>query len=563
MKKLLFAVFFIFTLISTVLGQTTYYVNYTNGMDGNLGTEESSPWKTLTQVNSFSFLPGDSILFKCGETWRGQLLPKSGSSINRIVYGSYGNGDLPNLQQSYNMNLESDWTVQDGNIWECTTLSPTDVGNIIFDNEDHAGIKKMNINNLQEQDDFYYKINTGELSIYSEKNPAIVHSIVECALREHIVDFTNCSYITFENLALKYGAAHGFGGSEVNYVTIKNCKISWIGGGDLNMDGEIRYGNGIEFWSNANNCIVENNKIWEIFDTGVTNQCLSQSTQQNIIYRNNVIWNCGMAALEVWNRPESSIIDKIFFENNTCINIGYGWSESQRTDNLGSCFAEFSSIAQTDSVVIRNNIFVNPKRFFYVYHDDETFQDLIIDYNCYYKSETLDTFNVNYTTQDLILIQDFDQYKVFSNYESNSIFDSPEFTNIGADPYQMTPESPCVDAGISTNVPYDHIGTLRPQGAGFDIGAYETIPTFVPNQSIYSSTFKVYPNPSLGNIYISALEVFDTKQIEVYIFDLGGKLLRNFSKELSSKISLNLPSGTYLMQVKNITKTETFTIVII
>jgi hypothetical protein len=212
-------------------------------------------------------------------------------------------------------------------------------------------------------------------------------------------------------------------------------------------------------------------------------------------------------------------------------------------------------------VVIRNNIFINPKRFFYAYHEDETFLNLIIDYNCYYKNEPLDTFTANYITQEITLVQNFDQYQEFSDYETNSIFEFPEFLNIGINPYQISSESPCVDAGRNVNVPTDHIGTLRPQGAAFDIGAYETINTSILEIPSNSSSFKVYPNPSSGDVYISDFGTFYNKQIEVSIFNLEGKLQSTSKNELNSKISLNLPSGTYLIQVKNTTKTETFTIV--
>jgi hypothetical protein len=37
----------------------TYYVDATNGNDANNGTSESTPWKTIAQVNASTFNPGD------------------------------------------------------------------------------------------------------------------------------------------------------------------------------------------------------------------------------------------------------------------------------------------------------------------------------------------------------------------------------------------------------------------------------------------------------------------------------------------------------------------------
>jgi len=43
----------------------------------------------------------------------------------------------------------------------------------------------------------------------------------------------------------------------------------------------------------------------------------------------------------------------------------------------------------------------------------------------------------------------------------------------GASDYHLQPNSPAIDAGVPTSAWRDHEGTPRPQGSGFDIGAYE------------------------------------------------------------------------------------------
>jgi len=44
---------------------------------------------------------------------------------------------------------------------------------------------------------------------------------------------------------------------------------------------------------------------------------------------------------------------------------------------------------------------------------------------------------------------------------------------VGASDYHLQPRSPAIDAGVPTSASRDHDGTPRPQGSGFDIGAYE------------------------------------------------------------------------------------------
>lgn len=76
---------------------TTYYVDATGGNDGDPGTSPGTAWQTIGKVNGETFNPGDSILFKRGETWSGTVLqpPSSGASGSPITFGAYDSGALP------------------------------------------------------------------------------------------------------------------------------------------------------------------------------------------------------------------------------------------------------------------------------------------------------------------------------------------------------------------------------------------------------------------------------------------------------------------------------------
>ena len=78
---------------------STYYVDATGGNDSNNGLSTAAAWKTISKVNSSSFLPGDTILLKRGEIWREKLTVPSGGSVgNPITLGSYGIGAKPIIQ---------------------------------------------------------------------------------------------------------------------------------------------------------------------------------------------------------------------------------------------------------------------------------------------------------------------------------------------------------------------------------------------------------------------------------------------------------------------------------
>lgn len=75
-----------------------FYVS-SQGDDSAAGTSEDAAWKTLSRVNQEHFIPGDRILFCCGDEWENEtLFPHgSGENGNMISIGSYGNGAMPKI----------------------------------------------------------------------------------------------------------------------------------------------------------------------------------------------------------------------------------------------------------------------------------------------------------------------------------------------------------------------------------------------------------------------------------------------------------------------------------
>jgi uncharacterized protein (TIGR02145 family) len=69
-----------------------YYISNT-GSDSNSGTSSITPWNSIDRVNSFSFLTGDQVLFKRGNTFRGVLMPKTSGSSGVGKTGIYCMGD--------------------------------------------------------------------------------------------------------------------------------------------------------------------------------------------------------------------------------------------------------------------------------------------------------------------------------------------------------------------------------------------------------------------------------------------------------------------------------------
>ncbi|MEO8768987.1 MAG: T9SS type A sorting domain-containing protein [Ferruginibacter sp.] len=106
----------IFLLIAGVSNATDYYVSV-SGNDSNNGTSSTTPWKTLSKVESVSnngtIHAGDRILFKCGDSFTGTMSiasiwghnAKSGTATSPITLGSYGTGAKPTFLYPTTSNL--------------------------------------------------------------------------------------------------------------------------------------------------------------------------------------------------------------------------------------------------------------------------------------------------------------------------------------------------------------------------------------------------------------------------------------------------------------------------
>jgi len=170
MKEIATILYLSMVLTISSYAQNTFYIDMTNGNDTNNGISITTSWKTINKVNQQSFVAGDSILFKRGETWTGTRLyieSNSGTLSNNIVYGAYGEGTKPIISSV--VPHSHSWINTTGNIWKATN-PPTNHPNRILIN----GIEKLRANIPSELDGItYYWLfdNLNDLYIYSNTDP--------------------------------------------------------------------------------------------------------------------------------------------------------------------------------------------------------------------------------------------------------------------------------------------------------------------------------------------------------------------------------------------------------
>lgn len=166
-----------------------FYVDATGGSDTNSGTAEYSAWKTLGKVNSRTYQPGDTILFKAGENWTGQLMPQgSGTDGSPIVIDSYGDGAKPAIDAGgttsndgavirfYNQQY---WEINNLDLMNDAASGSTRNGILVLGKDsgvlNHFYIRNCNIHDIQSVNS-YVEVYMGDNPIFS--NPVFGDNIV-------------------------------------------------------------------------------------------------------------------------------------------------------------------------------------------------------------------------------------------------------------------------------------------------------------------------------------------------------------------------------------------------
>ena len=495
-------------MITNNVRASDYYVS-AQGNDAASGLTPATPWLTIEKVNKTQFAPGDAILFRRGDAWReGQALYglSNGVAGRPITFGAYGEGAKPLILASKDISSSTFWTRSSGNVWKTTVpinittrdltrrgwehrqITP-DVANLIFNNEESVGVKKRFLDNLKAQGDFCLNLADTLLYLYSETNPATYYRRIEATgIRnaENNIEIVNGHHLVFENLDIRYSKNNGLFLRDCTNIEIRTCDFSWIGGCYFPIDtfmnnprpNPARMGNGVQLWMGNSDITVRNCRFNQIYDAAISPQGQGAAyTLKNLRFHHNVMNNC-FYSFEFWGRPATSSGDGIYFENNTCLNSGSGWSTAQRPDKGGAAHLKFfHSDMAFSNVFIRNNIFhksVNSCLFSMAESSgsstDALWAAFTMDYNCYYQSSQMPRKQVilwrggSARGGGDYFMTDLDAYRKRTGKESHTIFADPMLSSDST----LQSGSPAIDAGIDVGYPYS--GTVPDMGA-FEAGS--------------------------------------------------------------------------------------------
>ena len=205
-------------ITATQVHAAVYYVDSVNGSDSYSGLSTSSPWRTLAKVSGSSIRPGDSVLLRCGRTWREQLTIRfSGTASSPITIGSYGTGDKPAICGADV--FSSGWVSIGSNKWYHSSVS-LDPDQVLFN--EIRGKRKSSSGYLVNPRDWCYDAGTDRVYVYSGTNPA--NLTVEVGIRNNTVKFNGYDYIVVEDLQFektRHALVTFDNGS--TYCTIRDC----------------------------------------------------------------------------------------------------------------------------------------------------------------------------------------------------------------------------------------------------------------------------------------------------------------------------------------------------
>ena len=347
----------------------TYYIS-ASGCDKNDGLSPATPWQTIKKVNS-DLQGGDTVCFKRGDTFFGQIrAPKNNDSGTPTTYKAYGEGTKPTVSQ-YKIAKRGVWENVGDGIWRIDLTDITKFDGNINELDTNVGFMKVDgrirpkkyfaLDKLAEQWDYYN--DKQYVYVKSSDNPSEIASEIKFAC--NIINLPFVDNLWVEDIIFIGSGSHGISGT-VNNATIKNCEFHELGGSELTTHFRpgVRYGNGVECWTDSSNVLVENCRFSNIFDVALTMQGHDvTSGWVNITFRGNVIWNC-QQGFEIWSRGEleNTGFQNCVFENNVCIDSGNSWGYDVRGNK--QCSADlliYDLGCPLCDIIVRNNTIYNPK----------------------------------------------------------------------------------------------------------------------------------------------------------------------------------------------------------
>ena len=407
-----------FGVVGVASAGNTYYVSL-DGDDSYPGNE-THPWKTI-QKAADTLIAGDTVYIKAG-TYNERVIPKnSGSPGNYITYTAYP-GDTATIDGT-GIPM-GDW----GSLFEIANKDYIKVSRFRIINSGYFGIFIYKSNHIIVEKNYFYK----------EWKEAIAGQIGNNIIIDgNEIDTCNtkaCGASAWTSV---------IGLNDIDTFEIKNTHMYNSCGEGINVgrgcsNGKV-YKNHVHdmpfsapviYIDSPSNVDIYENLVHDCKSSGIILAAEVGDSLHNISVYNNIVYNtsCGIGLSSY-----DELVTNIKIINNICYN---NRNEGVFTGNVhveGDC-------------VIRNNICSqNGKQIISRYPEEWAIDHNLIDGST-------------------------------SVQGSNAVIGDPKFVNPSEADFHLQSDSPAIDNGSSVDAPsFDFDGNSRPQGDGYDIGAYEFV----------------------------------------------------------------------------------------
>lgn len=335
--------------IYDINGKNTYYFSV-DGYDSNDGKTPESPKKSFKEY----LLEGNTLLFKAGDifTLNEPLIVET----NNLTISSYGDGRAVFSGLIKSTQVFSSTNI--ANVYSIQFDKDIDPGYIIIEGQDKKNWKRLSSEPASYNNDEWYFDRTNYV-LYYYSSTSVAGKTISYSNGSKGIVISKSSNVTITGIEISDVAYHGISiESTVNNVFINHNYIHDIGGGIDTQDK--RYGNAVQLWLvNIHDIYVEDNIIYDVFDTGITPQGTGGYEDcYNLYIRRNDIRRCAFM-LEFFNST-SNITVTAHFEDNFLYQVkdisnGYRTPNDYTYTHL-SFILVWNSASDTDKIYFKNNI---------------------------------------------------------------------------------------------------------------------------------------------------------------------------------------------------------------
>ncbi len=557
--------------------QTTYFVSL-DGSDANDGLSEATSWRTFSFAASSNspVKSGDKVYIKAGDYGLDDVFIDKNYSEGdkRISFIGYRNSpdDITDFDFKYGDDVDASKMplINPGNRLKGEGVNLSDIYNITIKNlqiaKSIAGIsiwntEPINSNHILENifiktigDDYSSALSVKEGNRNIIKNCLIVNATgagMDVWGDNNTIE--NCKVYSNENELLEGGTY-----SSMDYYIVLKGDSNVVRNCYIERDGILEdVGHGMEIkengehnlfvdctaknmvggcfsvrWSGVKNNEFRNCKAISTLDDDITAFLIRDGASNNV-FNSCISENCQagvrflLSGEDVDYCGEHNVFNNCIIKNATWVfdlNSWYYNSAPADNNRLVNCTIDKAQYLINADRPNTGNQFVNC---------------IITNVENYLAGEKLANLEFSHN--------DFYDNGFNTPDGVGNITQNPLFENTIMGDYHLTKNSPCIDAATGSDAPkVDFEGTSRPQGNGFDMGAYEFIATTAVLEA-YQQEDLIFPNPTHSQLWVS--DKFGNSSYEI-ISTLGETISKGHINNNEIDIS-NLSDGLWIVKLND------------